>query len=305
MERGLVDVTAARAYLRAREKQRDKEHEAFRQRAREMARAAARSVLPAFPQVRKAYLFGSAVRPGAMRHDSDIDLAVEGHLGAEDYFVLWRELEHAIPGRTVELVELDADLHFAERVREEGEVIYPVSGSDVEKWDRGQEGDSMSAKIRTLKADIAADLQAVVEIYASLKRYPDTLASGDQLIAVAYYLHNLYCAFESIFQRVAKAFENQVADETGWHAELLRRMTLDIEGVRPGLVSPAAYDSLDELRRFRHFFRSAYRFQLDPERLALVRKKAIALEPVYPADMARFVSFLDSLLQDAESDTVG
>ena len=155
----------------------------------------------------------------------------------------------------------------------------------------------VNAQIQVLKADITADLQAIAEIYTSLNAYPDTLPSQEQVIAVAYYLHNLYCAFESIFQRVAGVFENQIPDRTAWHAGLLHRMTLDIEGIRPHLISPAAFDSLDELRRFRHLFRSAYRLRLDPERLALVRRKAQALEAVYRADMDRFLGFLDSLLQ--------
>ena len=158
----------------------------------------------------------------------------------------------------------------------------------------------MNVQIRTLKADIAADLRGISEIYSSLDGYPDVLVDQEQMIAVAYYLHNLYCAFESIFQRVAEVFENQITDRTTWHAELLRRMTLDIEGVRPYLIGSAALDSLDELRRFRHLFRSAYRLHLDPERLDLVRRKARALEAVYRVDMDRFLGFLDSLLQVEE-----
>lgn len=155
----------------------------------------------------------------------------------------------------------------------------------------------MNAQIRTLKADIIADLHTIAEIYASLNGYPDTLVDQEQVIAVAYYLHNLYCAFESIFERVAEVFENQIPERAIWHAGLLHRMTLDIEGIRPRLISPVTFDSLDELRRFRHLFRSAYRLHLDPERLALVRKKARTLEAVYQADMDRFLTFLDSLLQ--------
>jgi len=155
----------------------------------------------------------------------------------------------------------------------------------------------MNAQIRTLKADIAADLQAIADIYSSLNAYPDNLTSQEQVIVVAYYLHNLYCAFESIFQRVAEVFENQIPDRAAWHAGLLRLMTLDIEGIRPRLISPTAYDSLDELRRFRHLFRSAYRLRLDAERLALARRKAQILETVYRADMDRFLAFLDSLLE--------
>jgi len=158
----------------------------------------------------------------------------------------------------------------------------------------------MNARIRTLKADIAADLEAIAEIYAKLEHYAVGPSGEEQLIAMAYYFHNLYCAFESLFQRIAQVFENQLSDQAGWHAELLRRMTLDIKGIRPQLLSQATYDSLDELRRFRHLFRSAYRLHLDAERLALVHKKARALQSVYRADVQRFLFFLDSLLEMEE-----
>jgi len=113
-----------------------------------------------------------------------------------------------------------------------------------------------------LKAEIAADLKAIAEIYDALTEYDTRLTGDERVIVLAYYLHNLYCAFESIFQRVASVFGNQIADRSGWHAGLLRRMTLDIEGVRPRLLSDQSYDCLDELRRFRHLFRSAYRMRL-------------------------------------------
>jgi len=136
MEGGAVDVAASRAYLQERQHQRRQKREASRQQAVQMARAAARSVLPAFPQVRKAYLFGSMLRPGAIRRDSDIDLAIEGPLSPEDYFTIWRELERAIPGQVVEVVELGRDLRFAEQVRQTGEVIYERSDSNAEGGDR-------------------------------------------------------------------------------------------------------------------------------------------------------------------------
>jgi hypothetical protein len=156
----------------------------------------------------------------------------------------------------------------------------------------------MDIQIQTLKADIQADLKAIAEIYVALGHYGTMIADNEEtLIIVAYYLHNLYCAFESIFQRIAEVFGNQISDQAGWHAELLRRMTLEIEGHRPRLLSDGAYDALDELRRFRHLFRSAYRLHLDADRLALVRRKARVLDQIYRADVERFLAFLDSLLK--------
>jgi hypothetical protein len=46
------------------------------------------------------------------------------------------------------------------------------------------------------------------------------------VIGIAYHLHNLYCAFESLFQSIAEEFGNHLDDRSGWHARLLRRMTL-------------------------------------------------------------------------------
>jgi len=155
----------------------------------------------------------------------------------------------------------------------------------------------MNTTIRTLKAEIQADLEAIAEIYDALERYGNRLDDEESRIVIAYHLHNLYCAFESIFQRIARTFGEETSEQAGWHAELLYRMGLDIAGVRPRVLSDATYDCLDELRRFRHLFRSAYRLRLDPDRLALVYKKARSLQRLYPPDLERFFAFLDELDQ--------
>ena len=153
----------------------------------------------------------------------------------------------------------------------------------------------MNETMRVLKADIDAARQAIEHIYAMLDRYQGIAWNEEQTIVVAYHLHNLYSAFEDVFQLVAEAFENQLSDRTQWHAQLLRRMALDIEGVRPRLLGSEASDCLDELRRFRHVFRSAYAVSLDQKRLALVWDKARRLQKIYRDDLDRFVSYLAQL----------
>lgn len=153
----------------------------------------------------------------------------------------------------------------------------------------------MKEKLLTLKADISAALQAIDQIYANLGRQGDAVSDDEQAIVIGYYLHNLYNAFESIFQRVAETFENDIADRSQWHALLLKRMTLNIEGVRPRLLGDESYLCLDELRRFRHLFRSMYTSDLDSERLGLVLRKARRLENLYRAEMEGFLTYLDEL----------
>lgn len=128
-----VDIAACKAYIQTRQRQRDMEREALRQQAMQAVRVAVPAVLATFPQVQRAYVFGSVVRSGAtLRSDSDIDIAVEGDLSAEVYFALWKELERAISSWTVEVVEIGKELRFAERVRRSGEIIYERSDSDSE-----------------------------------------------------------------------------------------------------------------------------------------------------------------------------
>ena len=87
--------------------------------------------------------------------------------------------------------------------------------------------------------------------------------------------HNLarcYNVIEQMALRVAKAFENAVDDEKGWHTELIRRLSIRISGVRPALFPEELRQPLHELKAFRHVFVHAYDLELDPEKLALVLK---------------------------------
>jgi hypothetical protein len=153
----------------------------------------------------------------------------------------------------------------------------------------------MKESLKLLKADISADEQVIARLYEALSGAWDKPDTPEQAIVVGYYLHNLYMAFEHIFERVAETFENQVADKSQWHAHLLRRMSFDVPEMRPRLVGDEAHECLDELRRFRHVFRSAYTIRLDADRLKLAVNRARRLRELYPGELARFQAFLDQM----------
>lgn len=154
----------------------------------------------------------------------------------------------------------------------------------------------MSETFLVLEQNIREDLEAIDRLFAALapaRLRRDT--SQDECVLVGYKLHNLYNAFENIFRNVAHAFENTLEDRSGWHAELLRRMRLDLTPVRPALIDADSYGKLDELRRFRHLFRSLYTDELDPLRMKVALEKARALEKVWPPQIHAFLEFLRSL----------
>ncbi len=109
------------------------------------------------------------------------------------------------------------------------------------------------------------------------------------LESLAYQLHNLYCAFEDLLKIVADFFENHIDDSAHYQSALLWRMKMPIEGVRPALLSEASYRLLDSLRAFRHVFRHAYSYELDPKKLALVLEDALKLREVYHRDIDNFL----------------
>jgi hypothetical protein len=151
-------------------------------------------------------------------------------------------------------------------------------------------------KLLILIPSIRQDLNAIAKIYDELEHHPLTPDAGtDTLIVIAYYLHNLYNAFENIFVNIAKAFENSLDDAGRWHTQLLERMRLDVMPLRPAVIDEVAYNALDELRRFRHMFRHAYLVKLEAIRLQLTLNKALALKALYATQIDQFLAFLTQL----------
>lgn len=160
--------------------------------------------------------------------------------------------------------------------------------------DRELPGGSFAKREKYLVLDrsVRENLDNIARLYEALgsPELKDS-ASQEELIVVSYRLHSLYNAFETIFGNIAKAFENQISRE-GWHREVLQRMRLDLTPLRPAVIDAKAYEKLDELRRFRHVFRTNYGMDLDPLRLRVVLRRALELEPLYRPQIERFLEFL-------------
>ena len=102
------DIAACRVRLHARQAYQYQIREQQRLAVLQSLRDPAQAVFSRFPHIQRAYLFGSVLRPGALRVTSDIDIAIEGRLTAEDYFALWCAWECVLGYRPIDLLELDA-----------------------------------------------------------------------------------------------------------------------------------------------------------------------------------------------------
>ena len=145
------------------------------------------------------------------------------------------------------------------------------------------------ARLAVLKAELKAQIQEIEGIYTRIedrKRKTDKAA----MESVGYQLHNLYCAFEDLFKIVAETFENHIQDKSKFHQELLKRMAISIEGIRPRLLSQECFPLLDNLRSFRHLFRHAYSYELDERKVTIVLDDAFTLRGICRNDIDAFLN---------------
>ena len=143
-----------------------------------------------------------------------------------------------------------------------------------------------------LEAELRTRFRDVSRIGGRIEERLGTFAhSAEGVDSMGYQLHNLYGAFEQLFEEVARFFENQV-EGIQYHAELVRRMQLEIEGVRPALLSTETASDLDELRRFRHRFRHAYTADLDSDKVADLAAKVVCIQRDFARDLERFLALL-------------
>lgn len=145
------------------------------------------------------------------------------------------------------------------------------------------------ARLEILKSDIDKQIKIIDSLYLEIHKRSENYESNlERMESLAYQLHNLYCAFEDMMRIVASEFENRISESSEWHIRLLIRMTEDISNIRPALFSQESFFFLDELRGFRHWFRHAYSYKIEPEKLEIVLKKIIKLEKIYKADIQGF-----------------
>lgn len=108
---------------------------------------------------------------------------------------------------------------------------------------------------------------------------------------VAQTLENTYTALETLFLRISQHFENALAEDR-WHADLLDKMTLHVDGVREPVIDDRTQRLLHELRRFRHFRRNYYEMDYDWARLDYLCDVYRRVVPLVRRDLDRFRGFL-------------
>jgi len=106
-------------------------------------------------------------------------------------------------------------------------------------------------------------------------------------IVLAQILENTYTAVETALLRISQGFDNTLNPER-WHANLLDKMLLEKQGVRPRVLSDESHRLLTELMRFRHFKRYYLELDYDWEKLRFLLSVLRRCLPLVRAELSAF-----------------
>ncbi|NOY76038.1 MAG: hypothetical protein GXP32_09665 [Kiritimatiellaeota bacterium] len=152
--------------------------------------------------------------------------------------------------------------------------------------------------INILSSEISDSLEVIGKIEKlwvdSKNRLTEDRNDAINAMALSEIFVKYYTCLETVFLRISQFFENNLPSDK-WHAELLRRMRLEIKPFRPNVISEATFDILDEFRRFRHFQRYYFGFSYDWDRLDFLAVKFDPLRALVDEDLKRFQGFLRNL----------
>jgi hypothetical protein len=140
---------------------------------------------------------------------------------------------------------------------------------------------------------LAAELD---QMNRKLTRYylvHDPEDKDSHVASIAGCIAGIYNGVEKVLVLLIKYFDGEIpADPKSWHADLLIRAKNENEGVRPPVISEETYNTLDELRGFRHVYRSHYHTNLIPSRIF---QRAEDVKKVIPTFLEEFRTFQETM----------
>jgi len=154
-------------------------------------------------------------------------------------------------------------------------------------------------EVAVFLADFDYQTEQIIRMFKTLEKKAAIMEANpvapEMVESTAYWLHNLYSAFEDLFRLVAGYWENSVSADGEFHIHVLKRMLVHIEGIRPALLSEDSYRVLSELRGFRHVFRHAYGYGLDEERISFLLRKIMEKKNLLLTDIQTFRSKIEDM----------
>lgn len=149
----------------------------------------------------------------------------------------------------------------------------------------------MKERLIEIIAEIERELQNLQGLRSELKRIKpekDIIFQRSK----GSILHDFYNCCERIFKKIAIEMNGGYEDTEKWHKNLLYRMTIPLEGLRPQIISENLAADLDEFLAFRHLFRNIYGFELKGDRIDYLADKFDKVSEKFAEEIRDFLAHL-------------
>ncbi len=153
------------------------------------------------------------------------------------------------------------------------------------------EGAVLASKILVELKELSALVDRAGQAWERAKKNSDDF----YLDSVALNLHGFYSGLERIFKRIASSVDNFVPSGSNWHQELLDQISIEVQGVRPPVISIELKDKLEEYRGFRHVVRNVYTYHLNPEKIKGLIEGVQAVKKKVETELNEFAKFLQTV----------
>ncbi len=150
-----------------------------------------------------------------------------------------------------------------------------------------------------LVSELENDIEILNELMSKYDRINEKIKNIDpdefDWASLGYTIHNIYNLLENYFLRISKFFENDL-DKSSWHRDLVNRMTIEIQDVRPRLFDRTLSYKINELRAFRHIFRYIYQSEINAVKLQNLNKQVPEIIKSFKECHKLFVGNLNEIM---------
>lgn len=133
------------------------------------------------------------------------------------------------------------------------------------------------------------------EVSKNIPKAPKKKRIYEESLALKF--HNFYTGCERIFQKIADDVNGGVPSSIDWHKRLLKSMSIEIEKIRPPVISKKTAMALAEYLGFRHVVRNIYGFEIDSGRLQRLIEKLPVVYKNFKREVDIFIEFLEEMIE--------
>lgn len=158
--------------------------------------------------------------------------------------------------------------------------------------------DKFHQKILRVISEIEEELGNIERLLSELNEHQkEEPRNSFYLRAVGSIFHDFYCGVERIFERIAEELNGGIPEGENWHIQLLKDMTLQIEEVRPTVISKELVSDLKGYLEFRHRFRNIYGFELEWDKMKGLKETMPGVAERFKKEIKEFIAFMKKLTE--------